>query len=42
MVKEVIWAARAQAQLQEAYEYILQRSYQNCRKTKGRYSCLHS
>src|SRR5438132_1025195 len=34
MVREVIWPARAQTQLQEVYEYLLKSSYQNAEKIK--------
>jgi plasmid stabilization system protein ParE len=34
MVKEVVWTAPAQKQLEKAYQYILDRSYQNAEKVK--------
>lgn|SRR5690606_17505349 len=34
MVKNVIWPARAQKQLEKAYEYILRDSYQSAEKVK--------
>jgi plasmid stabilization system protein ParE len=34
MVKEVVWTAPAQKQLEKAYKYILERSYQNAEKVK--------
>lgn len=34
MVREVIWPARAEKQLNKAYEYILESSYQNAEKVK--------
>jgi plasmid stabilization system protein ParE len=34
MVKKVVWTAPAQKQLEKAYEYILERSYQNAEKVK--------
>lgn len=34
MVREIIWPTLAQRQLEKAYGYILQRSYQNAEKVK--------